>query len=423
MEKDYSKLIEQWNIAGENYATEINEMLLFVDNHGWENWKKEEAEDKRGNLSDGVLNLLKKANETKTVDQFRADFPPAHIPFAHLLQEKGQAISQLTVIDSQKILLMVGALWENPQCYLVENDVVTKMDANIIAIGKSKKNDIFAYAYTDKVVLKKSWDGAIIATFYTDMLAKKDNRITELIPFNSGEEVLLVTSGGIYVLSQDKTQLIHPNDDEFLTEDKYGYAYDYIDMENATLSHDNNYIVTGHQDGPHIVFDKTGVQIGTIGQQSEYPHYCLFLKDDSQLITNSCHFYNGMTIGVSTDKLEGIEIEPYTESDEYTIIDESMRVYAAVSSTDYYILGDAYGYIQAVDKNGKFLWRHYLGSTISGMALSTDEKTLWIGTHAGILHKLELGIGHRDTHTIGNGHHYETFRLLFWKNEENILKW
>ncbi|CAM1374491.1 hypothetical protein [Tenacibaculum xiamenense] len=82
----------------------------------------------------------------------------------------------------------------------------------------------------------------------------------------------------------------------------------------------------------------------------------------------------------------------------------------------------AYGYIRAIDKKGKCIWRHFVGSTISGIAVSDDEKILWVASCAGIIHKLQLGKGHRDEHTIGNGNHYEDFRILIWKNHQ-ILKW
>ena len=100
-----------------------------------------------------------------------------------------------------------------------------------------------------------------------------------------------------------------------------------------------------------------------------------------------------------------------------------MRVYVGTTTKDYYILGDAYGYIKAFDKNGNCIWRHYLGSTISGITISDNEQTLWVSTYAGILHKLKLGKRHRDTHTIGNGNHYEDFRLILWKDEEKELWW
>lgn len=113
-----------------------------------------------------------------------------------------------------------------------------------------------------------------------------------------------------------------------------------------------------------------------IGPQSAYPHYCLFSADDKQLITNSSHFYNGLTIGVATDAMNGLKIEAYEGIDAYAIIDDEMRVYAGLTTKDLYIPGDAHGYIKALDKEGKCLWRYFLGSTIGGLAISDDEETV-----------------------------------------------
>jgi hypothetical protein len=111
------------------------------------------------------------------------------------------------------------------------------------------------------------------------------------------------------------------------------------------------------------------------------------------------------------------------ESDDFKIIDDGMRVYAGVACEDFYILGDAHGYIRAMDKNGNHLWQHFLGSTISGMAISDDQQTLWVGSYSGMLHKLTLGKGHRDKHTIGDGQHYEDFMLLIWTDEPQVWRW
>nr|WP_255497821.1 hypothetical protein [Pedobacter sp. AK013] len=99
-----------------------------------------------------------------------------------------------------------------------------------------------------------------------------------------------------------------------------------------------------------------------------------------------------------------------------------MRVYSGLAASTYYILGDAYGYIRAIDKDGNPLWKHHLGSSISSMAISNDEQTLWVGSHSGMLHKLHLGMG-QDSHTMGDGNHSEEFRIIFWKTEPKPLFW
>jgi len=407
---------EEWFNKGKKYAEEINQMVDFGETNGWENWKGEEPEDKRGHLGKDVFELLKKANLENKVDEFRLNFPPSNMPIIELIEKQSESIRQLHFIDDQKIIFFRGTSYQKSQAYLLDGDKVLELDSEIKAVGKSKQGNIFAIASGNKISLFKNWNGDLIREFILDDLANVG--ITELIPFNDASKVLFVSSEGIYLISENTEKLIHP-----INEDEEEDWEANIDMENATLSNDNKFIVAGDQSYDHSVMDNDGNQISEIGPQSSYPHFCLFSKDDEQLITNSCHFYNGITIGVATDKLEEIKIEAYTESDDYITINEEMRVYSGVATSDYYILGDAYGYIKAFDKNGKTIWRHYLGSTINSIAVSDDGKTLWVGSYSGMLHKLQLGKGHRDEHTIGNGNHYEEFRLLIWKDEPQIWKW
>lgn len=414
--KNKPDIQQEWNSKGEHFAIEINEMLEFGEKNGWENWKGKEPEDKREHLAQEVIRLLRQANIEKNVAHFRDNFPPSHAPIISFLEKQSQSIVQLHFISEQKIVFLTGTAYQKRQAYLLNNDQTIELDKDINAIGKSKQDNIFAIATDSKISTFRGWEGVLINEFTLNETAKLG--ITELIPFNDGSKILIVTSEGIYLVTKNEEQLIHPLNEE--CEEDWS---SYIDMENATLSNDNKYIVVGDQCYDHRILDSNGNTLGSIGPQSSYPHFCLFSKEDNQLITNSCHFYNGITIGINSDKFIGVEIEAYTESEDYKIIDEEMRVYVGLATRNYYILGDAYGNIKAIDNNGKKVWRHFLGSTISGMTISDDEETLWVGSSSGILHKLILGKGHRDKHTIGNGNHYEEFRLLIWKNETQIWKW
>ncbi|MEP2280405.1 hypothetical protein [Maribacter sp.] len=406
---------KEWNSKGSKYASDVNKMVEFGETNGWDNWKGEEPKDEREHLSDAVFQLLKDANRNNTVDVFRTDFPPAHSPMVKFMQEKSQSIQQLYFIDEQKIVFMVGTAHQKRQAYLLKDGETIELDASIDAIGKSKRENVFAIASNNTIVTTQGWEGEIMATFNLD--EAKNLGITELIPFNDGQKILLISSDGIFIITKNTEKMIHPLPDP---EDEEWEPY--IDMENATISNDNKYIVVGDQCSDHRVLDQNGTMIGEVGPQSSYPDFCLFSKDDSQLITNSCHFYNGVTIGVAASDLENIEIPAYEESGQYTIIDEEMRVYCGIATSKYYILGDAFGYIRAIDAKGNCIWRYFLGSSISGITISNDEKTLWVGSSSGMLHKLQLNNGLRDDHTIGTGKHYEEFRLVIWKDEP-ILKW
>ncbi len=406
---------EEWNTIGSNFAKEVNEMVEFGEKHGWENWKGKEPKDNRDHLADEVYRLLKQANKNNAIAEFRRDFPPAHSPFVKFFESKGQSIEQLHFIENEKIVFLTGTAYQKRQAYLLNGETATPLDSSIDAIGKSKRNNVFSILSNNKIVTTQGWQGSIIETF--ELTDTKGLGATDILPFNDGRQILLTTSEGIYIISKEGETMIHPVPD--IHDEEWEPR---MDMENATLSNDNKYIVAGDQDTDHRILDQNGKQIGEIGSQSSYPHYCLFSKDDEQLITNSCHFYNGITIGVSTANIEGLKIEAYEESDDYKTINEEMRVYAGLATKDLYILGDAYGYIKAFNKEGVCKWRHFLGSTIGGLAISDNEKTLWVGSCTGMIHKLRLDSGHRDNHTIGNGNHYEEFRLILWK-EEPILLW
>lgn len=406
---------EEWNRLGSTYASEVNAMVEFGEKNGWENWKGKEPKDDRNHLADAVIERLREANKNGSIEEFRADFPPAHSPLIEYFESKGQYIEQLQFIEAEKIIFLTGTSYQKRQAYLLDGKRVIELDPSINAVGKSKRDNVFAIASNNSIVTTQGWQGDIIRTF--ELTESKGLGITELTPFNDGLQILLTTSDGIYIISDEGEKMIHPVPDP---EDADWDSN--MDMENATISHDNRYIVVGDQCADHRILNENGAQIGEIGPQSSYPHYCLFSSDDKQLITNSCHFYNGVTIGVSTENMENLKVEAYEESENYTVIDEGMRVYAGISTKDLYILGDAYGYIKAINQKGECVWRHFVGSTIGGLAISDDESILWVASCTGMIHKLHLGKGHRDNHTIGNGDHYEEFRLILWKDEP-VMFW
>ena len=425
-------LKKEWNEKGEKYAKEVNDMVEFAEVHGWDAYKGEEPVDERAHLGKAVFALLKEANEWGETAKFRADFPPSNVIFeeredeADDADEKDKIGDKLGVVDQICSLRGENALFVVSQSepegwhkmlYLLEGERVIVVADDVIAVGKSKRNEIYALLRRGEVELIKGYDGKgggeTIAKFSHDVELTYNE--AEILPFNDGSKVLLSCHDGIFLISQSGTKLIHPIYED---EDDDGNAALYIDMANATLSSDNELIVAGEQDGDHILMDSEGERLGSIGAQSSYPHFCLFSADDTQLITNSCHFYNGVTIGVDRTALKhGAQI--YRDRD-FTLVDDEMRVYAGVATQDFYILGDAYGYIRAVGKDGRKIWRHYLGGTIKSMALSEDGDVLFVGTYGGRLHKLRLGAG-QDSHTIGNGNHKEEFRLIAY--EDKIYRW
>ena len=411
-------------------------MVAVAEVHGWDAYKGEDPIDEREGMTqlcEAVFELLKEANERGETAKFRADFPPSNVIFEGCEDETGNAgkkdkigdklgdIDQICSLLGENILFITSND-DGKTLYLLEGKCVSEVTKGVIAVGKSKRNEIYALLRRGEIELIKGYDGRgggePIAKFSHDVELTYDE--AEILPFNDGSKVLLSCHDGIFLISQSGAKLIHP-----IYEDDEGNAALYIDMANATISNDNELIVAGEQCGDHALMDSEGERLGGIGAQSSYPHFCLFSADDTQLITNSCHFYNGVTIGVDRALLKcGLEVEAYSYDEQgeknFTLIDDAMRIYAGVATRDFYILGDAYGYIKAVGKDGHKIWRHYLGGTIKSMALSEDGSVLFVGTYGGRLHKLRLGAG-QDSHTIGNGNHKEEFRLIAF--EDKIYRW
>jgi len=383
-----------------------------VEENGLHNWNGTTPADNRNELALEVLSLLKKANKEGTIENFRASYPPAHAPFINIIQEQGQNIENLCYINDDTVAFVIGSAYEKRKAYVLTNRNIEKLSDSIQAIGRSHQNNIYAIAKTNTVTTHKNWEGRKIAEFKLPPVTPLP--ISQLIPFNDGLSVLLISSEGIYLLTANGHSMIHPIPDP---EDREWSAY--IDMEHAALSYDNNFIAVGDQTSAHRLLNRHGDHLATITPQSSYPHYALFSKDSKQVLLNSCYLYNGATISVPTDKIP----DPNTMANSHTVIDKSCRVYAAVATTEQYIFGDAAGHIQAFDKEGKKCWHYFVGSTITSMTLSEDEKTLWVASCSGMIHKLKLNVGQRDNHTIGNGNHYEEFRVIFWKNEPQPLVW
>ena len=434
LKKEWQK---EWNEKGEKYAKAVNDMVAFAEAHGWDAYKGEEPVDERAHLGEAVFALLKEANERGETAKFRADFPPSNVIFGECEDEADDAdekdkigdklgnVDQICPLGGENVLFIVSQSepegWHK-MLYLLEGDRVIGVAKGVIAVGKSKRNEIYALLRRGEIELVKGYDGKSggerVARFSHELEIIYDE--AEILPFNDGSKVLLTAHDGIFLISQSGAKLIHPIYEDEGDDDELE-----IDMANATLSNDNELIVAGEQCGDHALMDSEGERLGGIGAQSSYPHFCLFSADDTQLITNSCHFYNGVTIGVDRALLKrGLEVEAYSYDEEgeqnFTLIDDEMRVYAGVATQDFYILGDAYGYIRAVGKDGRKIWRHYLGGTIKSMALSEDGGVLFVGTYGGRLHKLRLGAG-QDSHTIGNGNHKEEFRLIAF--EDKIYWW
>jgi hypothetical protein len=138
-------------------------------------------------------------------------------------------------------------------------------------------------------------------------------------------------------------------------------------MEHGAVSNDGALIAVGEQSSQHLLFNAALQQVLEVPPGSEYPHYACFSADDSVVALNSCHFYNGTTVGVTTTGVRAASsssrVEPFDLYD-------GARVYAAVSRRDEFIIGDAAGYIRAFSTDGAYRWQHFIGSSVGDIDIS-----------------------------------------------------
>lgn len=437
-------LSERWRKESELYITAINDYVRRGIATNWEGMEEsDEPRDTRQPLAEQVLDAIRAANESGQLEGLRDRFPPAHGPFIDMLEENGQSLPVVFLLDDGRIVLRVGAPYESGYVVTISGDSVPRLPSDIITIGRSPSREVFAKATKSGVTLCRGWDGPSIAELpwpngTEGVPAGFDAEridgcptITGLVPFDSGDKALLVSPEGIFVLEATRAVRLLPTSEEmkkhfeWLTKEYPDDPLSYnLDMDHGALSPDGKWIACGHQSSMHYVFDASTYAVAAqIGNLSEYPHYALFSSDSQQVALNSCHFYNGRTLGVPVSLLPGLTTEPYEVDDRLTLLEDGSRVYAGVSRHDEFIIGDASGYLRAFDASGKARWQHFIGSSMGDIDISRDGKTLVATTYAGFLSIIDMDTGKPDPYAVGNSDHRERRRWLFWKKEPKPLIW
>lgn len=438
------ELSSRWRDQTKTYVAAINSFIQRGMAEGWENIERtEEPKDTTGPMADAVLKAIRRANEDGKTDDLHARFPRSHSPFWEMLNENGQSLPVCLLLDDERIVLRVGEPYNEGHLAIINGDSVERLSPSIVSIGRSPNRHFFAVAQPEGIFIHQGWDGPVktflnwptghedISEGFVSQPIQQPPMITRIIPFNTGDKLLLVSPEGIFVLTANGALRLLPTDDQMKAECESLQTNDAEDpltivlsMEHGTISPDGKLIAMGHQDSLHYVVDSESLKIvGEIGNMSEYPHYAAFSADGSMIAFNSCHFYNGETIGLPTSLLPGIKTEPYEMDKRLIKLEEGSRVYAAASRGDEFIIGDASGYLRAFDLQGKFRWQHFIGSTICDIDISRDGRRLIVTTYAGFLCILDLDTGESDPFVIGTATHKESRRWLFWKNEAKPLIW
>jgi len=447
---------QAWKKAVLSHAAAINDYMTIGERDGWEIAGKEpQIPDVTTSLKP-LLDALKAVNKpgTSTADRaaFHHDWPPAQEPLIPLLEQNGQSIDTLFVLDDGAILARIGSRYEEDGYVVhIAGETVTRVDG-VQYIGRCPARRYFAIAQPDGVHVSDGWQGPIVATCpwptgREGLPAKTDAmtlpgftlpaKPTQLIPFPDGQRVLLVSNEGTFVLTPTVATCLLPLQadwewklkSENLTPDDVEFT---LNMEHGAISPDGQWIAVGSQDNSHEMFNAAIEHVGTIDPASSYAHFALFNGRSDQAIFNACHFHNGNTLGVSVADWPGMKPIPYTEQSDDSddprspTLQDGARVYCGVhrqtENGGEWVVGDAYGYLRAFSETGEVRWQMFIGSTIGAMDISADGKTLVAATCAGFIAVIAMDAG-AEPWQIGTGQHRELRRWVFWKDQKQPLLW
>ena len=431
---------QEWQRKTHGYAAAVNNFVEKGLRDGWDNAGAEPDSSGREHLVSDLLKALKRNSKKSPPQSIAKLWPPAHAPLVEpAIQSQGQSVPVLALLDDGSIIARIGASYHDGHVVKITQQGIHKIpDVNYFGQGPNKR--YFAIPKTDGVSIIDGWDGpeTCFCPYPTGLedvpegyvVPKLDGApsIDRLVPFPDGKRVLIIGDEGIFVLATDHARRLLPTLEsqkdfyDYLIEENPGDPLSMdLSMSHGHISHDGRMIAVGSQAESHMIYDSDCKLIADIGGISEYPHYAVFSKNDDMVALNSCHFYNGGTIGVPTKLFGDYSAAAYELDPKHVELDNQARVYAATSSKDLFITGDAHGYVRGFDRDGKTAFRIFLGSSIGDIDISKDEKTLVVSTYAGFVALYDLEAKSKAPHQIGVGDVLELRRWVFWKDSESFL--
>ncbi|UTW45102.1 hypothetical protein KFE80_12135 [bacterium SCSIO 12696] len=439
--KDNPSEQEEWRQKTLSYVESINAYIKKGNSEGWENTGPQPEDSGREHLIGSVIAAIRHANDDGDFRSLRESWPLAHVPFIPILEKEGQSIPVVFILDDGSIVARIGTNYQQGKTIHIQGDKATEVPS-MGYFGRCPNRRYFGISGEKGISITDGWQGPEVAMCpwpngtedipegFDVKAWSEPPKPSRIIPFPDGKKVLMVSEQGIYVLTEHKAHRLLPTKEdmkEHFEWSKKEYPEDdlFLDlsMEHGAVSKDGKLIAVGSQGDSHMVFNSQYELIGRIGVQSEYPHYAAFSEDQSTILFNSCHFYNGISVGVPVSLLPGLETEDYKEDERTPILEDGARVYAAASKGDEIVIGDAGGYIKAVGLDGERRWEQFIGSSVGDIDISPDGKTLVVSTYAGFLSIFDLDSDGQAPYQIGDGGHFEKRRWIFWKSEKKPLIW
>ena len=409
----------------------------------------EEPRDTRSDLAGTVLEALREANESGELARFREQFPPAYFPFRDRLEEGGQAMEPLLLLDNGQILVRASDEAGRIVTYLIENLHVQTLPG-VLTFGRSPDRRYFAIARESGITIHRGWDGPVVSTldWPTPPPRTRDllREFPELTVFPDGRRVLLGNCDAIMVLEQGRSTILFPRQDDEVRFPSDEDIFDgWLNNPHGEVSPSGSLISIGDRlTHTHRILNDRYKLVGKIpGLWDEAPCHASFSNDGRWLALSSFMLNDGATVLVPTRRFPRLVV---TREDldrcwhsqakwqekrrglhdfdkELVVLDCQEVVRVSAWRTGELIIGDARGTLWAFDLKGEKRWHHRIGSACCGIDISADGRRLVASTYAGFVVILDLDTGDADPYRIGTSTHREWRRWLFWTTENKPLAW
>jgi len=428
---------EPWTELTHGYVAAINRFVRKGLAEGWDAAGDQPEDPRTEAMATAVVDLVRRANATGQAAGLRGRVATAHAPLIPFMERGSYGVKHVTWIDDDCVVATLGTAWTKQRAVAFHRsgEAVPLVGASLV--GRS--GDAFAVARPSGIDVSMAWDGPTqtypLPTGMEDVppvtQPPKPAGLISAMPLPDGSGALAVSSQGVFHCSKSGVRRLYPTPEGITQELKRFPEYadegeeftPHYDMIHAALSPDGALIACGSQDSQHLLLRTDGYCIGAAGPvHSSYPHHAVFSRAGDWVGFNSCHFYNGVSVGIGVDQMSGLYLDEYAEHPNLMVFDEGCRVYDSTWVGDAIALGDAGGYARLRSRLGENLGSPFVGSSIGGMDVSPNGRFLAIGTHAGFLSIVDTQATEPDPAVIGTAGFRELVRFVAWHGEP-IWRW
>lgn len=452
-----------WNTDGKEFYKDMSWWLgQYYDENSDVPENEPEPMDERMDMERVVLDALEKFNNEGTPEKGRELFIPSYEPISKYTWDNlGKNIHKIMAIDENNFMSIV-----NNDLYSISNNKIT-LEKDLVNFGASRDKKYFAKCYVDKIEVTEGWTGNVVSkhnypnSYGEEIMAKfptlttesfnsyKSLNISEVIVFENGTKVLLVTSEGTYVLSNDQSQILYPEHDkmvdlvskfnERVNGDLESYLFT-INMEyvNADISVNEEFIAIGGKipaptHAGSCIYKNVNGQFELVKYSQEDSMFSIqnkFHPNGKDLLHGACMYASigtnwsqdlaNTTFRMNVSDINTGDLELTSFAGGYRQAPGVICSVAPYSDNSFAIGMFDDGYIWVHNDDSSLKGYLYVGGTVSSMDRTPDGKYLIVSTNQGQIVKFKIGDKKGDN-LITNLNVVDEKRYLFFNGYQPLV--